>query len=117
MEHNLLTSLWVLCDEDACGAKEVDGYPNGKAYIARKDFSGDVVKTCRRAAWNVLFYSDGMDEALPVSSYIVTEGGELKGHLYDGTALWYADFDIDGQHETSYKRVNGALVRLGFSRW
>jgi len=117
MEHNALTSMWVLCDETTRGAKEVDGYPTGKVYIVRRDFSEDVVSACKRAAWNVLFYSDGMDEALPVSSYIVTECGELKGHLYDGTVLWYADFDTDGRHETSYKRVNGALVRLGFSRW
>lgn len=58
-----------------------------------------------------------MDAELFTDHYVVTNDGELKGHLIGRTVLWYEDFDTGGKHEHSYMRVDGDLVRLGFSRW
>ena len=71
----------------------------------------------KRKSWNLVFASDGMDAEFLTDSYVVTETGELKGHLVARIVLWYADFTKGGKHENSYKRVAGDLVRLGFSRW
>lgn len=111
------STMWVICSKDTAGAREVNGYPHGSAYIIRKEFPEAVVQRCEKRAWNVVFASDGMDAVPLTDYYVVTESGELKGHLFDGTVLWYADFTSGGLHEKSYKNVNGDLVRLGFSRW
>lgn len=72
---------------------------------------------CKKASWRLLFASDGMDAELPTEHYVADKSGERKGHLVGKTILWYADFDTGGKHERSYMRVDGDLVRLGFSRW
>ncbi|MBQ8646696.1 MAG: hypothetical protein IJ484_00970 [Oscillospiraceae bacterium] len=117
MRQSNASTMWVICENDTPGAREVNGYPGGSAYIVKKEFPQDVIQICKRNAWNLVFASDGMDAELLTDCYVVTEAGELKGHLVSGTVLWYADFAEGGKHEHSYKRVAGDLVRLGFSRW
>lgn len=117
MEQSNPSMMWVICEKGAASAKEVKGYPSGRAYIVQREFPPDVVQRCKKASWNLLYASDGMDAEFPADSCVVTEAGELKGHLVDGVVLWYADFSKGGKHETAYRRVSGRLVRLGFSRW
>lgn len=117
MEQPISSIMWVICKKDAMEAIAVNGYPGGSAYLVKKEFSQDIVRLCKKESWNLVFASDGRDAELPTEHYVVTETGELKGHLVSGTVLWYADFAKGGKHENSYKRVAGNFVRLGFSRW
>lgn len=117
MIYENLSTMWVICEKDTIGAREVNGYPEGSAYIVQKAFPQEIIQLCKRKSWNLVFASDGMDAELLTDCYVVTETGELKGHIVAGTVLWYADFAEGGKHEKSYKRVAGDLVRLGFSRW
>ena len=117
MKQSNSSMMWVICEKDTPGAREVNGYPKGSAYLVQKEFPQDVIAMCKQRSWNLVFKSDGMDAELLTDYYVVTEAGELKGHLVAGTVLWYADFDKGGKHERSYKRVDGDLVRLGFSQW
>ena len=109
--------MWVICEDGTVGARKVKAYPEGDAYITRKKFDEEVVRACKRKSWNLLYASTGMDAEFLTDSYVVTEDGELKGHVVSGTVLWDADFSDGGKHEYSYKRVGGRSVRLGFSRW
>ena len=117
VERSNFSMMWVICEKDTTGAKEVTGYPQGSAYIVKKEFPQDAVQRNKRKSWNLVFAADGMDAELSADSCVVAETGELKGHLVDETVLWYADFTKGGKHEKSYKRVAGHLVRLGFARW
>ena len=92
-------------------------YPKGSAYLVKKEFPQEIIQMCKRKSWNLVFASDGMDAEFLTDYYVVTETGELKGYLVAETVLWYEDFDKGGKHEKSYKRVDGNLVRLGFSKW
>ena len=117
MNHNDPAAMWLLCQVDTPGAEEVNGYPKGRAYIVKKSFPAEDILRCRRQAWNLLYAADGMDEEFYTDTYVVSQDGALLGHYVAGTVLWYADFSEGGEHETSYRRVKGHLVRLGFSRW
>ena len=112
-----METMWVLCEEGTPGARKMPGYPKGSVYIKRESFPDDVVRQCRRKAWNLLFKSDGMDAPFETDTFVLSGEGELKGHYYGGTILWYDDFSEGGEHFRKYRRVGGDLVRLGFSRW
>jgi len=112
-----MATMWVICSKDVIGAREVNGYPRGSAYIIRREFPEEVMQACEKKSWNLVYASDGMEAGLDPNYYVVTEAGELKGHLVAGTVLWYADFSAGGRHEDSYMRIDGDLVRLGVSRW
>ena len=65
MEQSSLSMMWVICEKSAADAKEVKGYPSGREYIVRREFPQDVVQMCKKASWNLLYASDGMDAELP----------------------------------------------------
>ena len=116
MENIRSYPMWILCDAETPGAREVNGYPSGTAYIVRRNFPEVMVQLCKYNALYVLF-ADGSDAETLTESYVVNRKVELIGHIYDGIVLWHQDFAPGGAHENSFKRVNGELVRLGFSRW
>ena len=95
MENIRSYPMWVLCSPETPGAREVNGYPAGKAYVVRRMFPEEVVQLCKMAAPNVLF-SDGSDAETLTESYVVDRNVELMGHIYDGVVLWHEDFDEGG---------------------
>ena len=110
-------TMWVVCGRDTPGARAVNGYPRGTAYITERVFEEAEILRCRKKSWNLLFASDGMDGEFYTDTYVVDEAGELVGHYLCGKVLWYADFSRGGDHDNSYTWLDGDLVRLGFSRW
>ena len=44
MQQSNLSMMWVICEKGKIGAKEVNGYPSGKSYILKREFSQDIVQ-------------------------------------------------------------------------
>ena len=43
VERSNFSLMWVICEKDTIGAKEVTGYPKGSAYIVKKEFPDIIV--------------------------------------------------------------------------
>lgn len=117
MELSNESTMWEICPKNTIGARKVNAYPKGVTYIVQREICEDIILSCKKKAWRLVFASDGMEAELLTNYYVISESGDLMGHLVGKTVLWYADFDKGGNHEYSYINLDGDLVRLGFSRW